>query len=232
MAAIEHTTLISQPGSQSGEPRFKISIPVQTLRGLQSGQVIPMVQASHFLAKTDNGHYQILEIDEAKNVTAILTPTTNITNGLNVSYPSANSTVNTGFNSTILEMLSTINNKTPTIGTGTNTQPSTSTENHPRSDTLGSNINDCIKAIKISMLQLCLLINRRDVSLENLKWATLASTRKIFQLSRDATEYLEISRNIQKEIYKIKRKEYMKRKQENDHTLVEPSKKTNTGESN
>ena len=71
MAAKEHTTLISQPGSQSGQPRFKISLPVQTLQGLESGQAIPMVQVTHFLAKSDNGHYQILEIDEAKNTTPI-----------------------------------------------------------------------------------------------------------------------------------------------------------------
>ena len=159
MAGIEHTTLISQPGSQSGQPRFKISLPVQTLQGLESGQAIPMVQVTHFLAKTNNGHYQILEIDEAKNSTAILTPTIN--NGLKMSYPSTNSTVNTGFNSTI--------NKNPTIATGPNTQPSTST------------------LLKILFLK----------------------------------KYLE-----------IKQKECMKRKQENDHPLVEPPKKTNTGESN
>ena len=80
MAGRENATLISQPGSQSGQPRFKISLPVQTLQGLESGKVIPMVQVTHFLAKTDSGHYQILEIDEAKNETTILTPTIN--NGL------------------------------------------------------------------------------------------------------------------------------------------------------
>ena len=217
MAGAEDTVVINQPGSQPGQPGFKITLPNQTLLGLQPGRGIPFVQASHLLVKTDNGQYQILEANETMNATAILTPT--VTAGLNVNNPSSNSAETTGLSKVTLELLSAINNKTPTIDSGSNIQPSTSTENHLRSNSLGSNINlktsyDCIKAIRSSMLQLCLLIKRRDVSLAILKWAIQTSKGTIFDLARDATVYLEILN--QKQIHKIKRKKYMKKLQENN----------------
>ena len=211
MSGAEDMVVINQPGSQPGQTGFKITLPNQTLLGLQPGRGIHFVQASHLLVKTDNGQYQILEANETMNATAILTPT--IAAGLTVNDRSPNSAETTGHSKITLELVSAINNQTSTIGSESNTQPSTSTENHLRSNSLGSNINlkttyDCIKAIRSSMLQLCLLTKRRDVSLTILKWAIHTSKETIFDLARDATVYLEILN--QKQIHKIKRKKYTK----------------------
>ena len=158
------------------------------------------------------------------NATAILTPTS--TAGMNVNNPSPNSVETAGLSKVTLELLHAINNQTPTIGSGSITQPPTSTENHLRSNSLGSNINvkatyDCIKAIRSSMLQLILLIKRPDVSLAILKWAIQTSKGTISDLIRDTIVYLEILN--QKQIHKIKRKKYMKnikRTTSNDQTAT------------
>ena len=221
MSGAEDTVVINQPGTQPG---FKITLPNQSLLSLQPGRGIPFVQASHLLVKTDNGEYQILEVNESMNATAILTPTT--TAGLNVNNPSPNSVETAGLSKVTLELLHAINNQTPTIGSGSIIQPQTSTENHLRSNSLGSNINlkesyDCIKAIRSSMLQLSLLIKRPDVSLAILKWAIQTSKGTISDLTRDVTVCLEILN--QKQIHKIKRKKYMKnikRTTSNDQTTT------------
>ena len=136
MSGAEDTVAINQPGSQPG---FKIALPNQSLLSLQPGRGIPFVQASHLLVKTDNGEYQILEVNESMNATAILTPTT--TAGLNVNNPSPNSVETAGLSKVTLELLYAINNQTPIIGSGSIIQPQTSTKTHLRSNSLGSNIN-------------------------------------------------------------------------------------------
>ena len=228
MSGAEDTVVINQPGSQPG---FKITLPNQSLLSLQPGRGIPFVQASHLLVKTDNGEYQILEVNESMNATAILTPTS--TAGLNVNNPSPNSVETAGLSKVTLELLHAINNQTPTIGSGSIIQPQTSTENHLRSNSLGSNINlkesyDCIKAIRSSMLQLSLLIKRPDVSLAILKWAIQTSKGTISDLTRDVTVCFEILN--QKQIHKIKRKKCIHMKQEKYEKLVGPAKNTNCRE--
>jgi len=214
MSGAKDTVVINQPGSQ---PVFKITLPNQSLISLQPGQGIPFVQSSHLLVRTDNGQYQILEVNESMNATAILTPTS--TAGLNVNNPSPNSVETAGLSKVTLKLLYAINNQTPTIGSGSIIQPQTSTENHLRSNSLGSNINlkasyDCTKAIRSSMLQLSLLVKRPDVSLAILKWAIQTSKGTISDLTRDVTVCLEILN--QKQIHKIKRKKVHEKHQENN----------------
>lgn len=56
--------VISQPGMRPGQPGSTITVPLQTLQGLQPGQGIPTGQAGHLLVKTDNGQYQILRVGQ------------------------------------------------------------------------------------------------------------------------------------------------------------------------